>query len=225
MDASVWRGWWGIPLLPADLNGKNVVELGCGTAYVSAWAARRGARRVVGIDNSARQLETARRLADGYGVDVTLHHGIAEDTPEPDDAFDVAISEYGAVLWAEPTAFLTEARRLLRDGGTLSFLTSHPLALLTAPLDGSIPSGTQLLRPWFGSHRYDWRDAVDQPGGIEFVPTVGQWFALAGQAGFQIDDYREIQAPQTAEDGLNFAVTGAWAKQWPAEHAFWLTAC
>jgi hypothetical protein len=31
---------------------------------------------------------------------------------------------------------------LLRDGGTLSFLTSHPLALLTAPLDGSIPSGT-----------------------------------------------------------------------------------
>jgi predicted RNA methylase len=88
MDASVWRGWWGIPLLPADLNGKNVVELGCGTAYVSAWAARRGARRVVGIDNSARQLETARRLADEYGVDVTLHHGIAEDTPEPDDAFE-----------------------------------------------------------------------------------------------------------------------------------------
>lgn len=222
-------GIWGVPddqapLLPADLRGRDVIELGCGTAYVSAWAARRGARRVVGIDNSARQLDTARRLAHEYGIELTLHHGIAEDTPEPDSAFDVAVSEYGAVLWAEPTAFLTEARRLLRDGGALSFLTSHPLAVVTAPLDGSIPSDTRLLRPWFGDHRYDWRDAVDDPGGIEFVPTVGQWFVLARQAGFRVDDYREIQAPATAGDGVNSAVTGAWAKQWPAEHAFWLTA-
>jgi len=223
-------GAWGvpddqIPLLPDDLTGKDVIELGCGTGYVSAWAARRGARRVVGIDNSARQLQTARRLAGEHGIELTLHHGIAEDVPEPDDAFDVAVSEYGAVLWAEPIAFLSEARRLLRDGGRLSFLTSHPLAVLTAPLDGSIPSGTQLLRPWFGGYRYDWRDAVDEPGGIEFVPTVGQWFALAHRTGFRIDDYREIRVPGSADDGLNFAVTGAWAKQWPAEHACWLTAC
>ncbi len=223
-------GAWGvpddqIPLLPDDLAGKDVIELGCGTGYVSAWAARRGARRVVGIDNSARQLQTARRLAGEHGIELTLHHGIAEDVPEPDDTFDVAVSEYGAVLWAEPIAFLTESRRLLRDGGRLSFLTSHPLAVLTAPLDGSIPSGTQLLRPWFGSYRYDWRDAVDEPGGIEFVPTAGQWFALAHQTGFRIDDYREIQVPESADDRRNFAVTGAWAKQWPAEHAFWLTAC
>lgn len=223
-------GAWGVPddqvpLLPADLAGRDVIELGCGTAYVSAWAARRGARRVVGIDNSARQLETARRLAAAHGVELTLHHGIAEATPEPDDAFDVAISEYGAVLWAEPVAFLAEARRLLREGGTLTFLTTHPLATLTAPLDGSFPSGTELVRPWFGDYRYDWRDAVEEPGGIEFVPTVGQWFALTRRAGFRIDDYREIQPPASADDGLRFAVTGAWAKQWPAEHAFWLTAC
>lgn len=40
-------GIWGIPesqlrVLP-DLAGKDVIELGCGTAYVSAWLARRGA--------------------------------------------------------------------------------------------------------------------------------------------------------------------------------------
>jgi len=227
-DEPTW-GAWGVPdadvpLLPADLTGRDVIELGCGTAYVAAWAARRGARRVVGIDNSARQLATARRLAEEHGIDLTLHHGIAERTPEPDGSFDVAVSEYGAVLWAEPTAFLAEARRLLRDGGTLAFLTTHPLATLTAPLDGSVPSGTHLVRPWFGDHRYDWRDAVDQPGGIEFVPTVGDWFSLAHAAGFQVDDYREIRAPASADDGLMFAVTGAWAKRWPAEHAVWLTA-
>lgn len=227
-DIPTW-GAWSVadehaPLLPDDLTDADVIELGCGTAYVSAWAHRRGARRVVGIDLSANQLRTARRLADEHDVPLILHHGPAEHVPESDGAFDLAISEYGAVLWCEPTAFLAEAGRLLRDGGTLSFLTAHPLATSTAPLDGSVPSGTELVRPWFGGHRYDWRDAVDDPGGIEFVPTVGEWFALASDAGFRVDDYREIQAPDTAAEGLHEAITTAWANRWPAEHAFWLTA-
>ena len=50
-----------LPVLPADPAGTVAVELGCGTAYVSAWLARRGARPV-GVDISARQLATARRL-------------------------------------------------------------------------------------------------------------------------------------------------------------------
>ena len=46
-------GMWNLPeselgLLP-DVNGCDTLELGCGTAYVSAWLARRGAR-VVGLD-------------------------------------------------------------------------------------------------------------------------------------------------------------------------------
>ena len=59
------RGWakaapdWGIwsvseeqaRMIPPDIAGKDVIELGCGTAYVSSWLARRGAR-VVGIVNS-----------------------------------------------------------------------------------------------------------------------------------------------------------------------------
>ena len=51
-----------------DVAGKDTIELGCGTAYVSAWLARRGARPV-GIDNSAKQLETARRLQEEHGLD------------------------------------------------------------------------------------------------------------------------------------------------------------
>ena len=44
-----------------DVAGLDVVELGCGTAYVSAWLARRGARPV-GVDVTPAQLETARRM-------------------------------------------------------------------------------------------------------------------------------------------------------------------
>ena len=80
-----------------DLAGKDVIELGCGTAYVSAWLARRGAR-VVGVDNSAAQLATARRLQREHGLAFTLIHGNAEQEPYPDASFDLAISEYGACL-------------------------------------------------------------------------------------------------------------------------------
>jgi hypothetical protein len=58
---------WGIWNAPeaelgilGDVTGLDVVELGCGTAYVSAWLARAGARPV-GVDITPAQLETARR--------------------------------------------------------------------------------------------------------------------------------------------------------------------
>ena len=66
-------GIWGVPeselpLLPDELEGKDAIELGCGTGYVSAWLARRGARPV-GIDNSEAQLDTARRLQREHGIE------------------------------------------------------------------------------------------------------------------------------------------------------------
>src|ERR1700719_4603081 len=65
---------WGIWQVPeAELQvfseerfGKDAIELGCGTAYISAWLSRRGVC-VVGIDNSEAQLRTARRLRRQYG--------------------------------------------------------------------------------------------------------------------------------------------------------------
>src|SRR5258708_30263309 len=57
-------GVWGVPeselrVLP-DVAGRDVIELGCGTAYFGAWLKRRGARRVVGIDVTPAQLQSAR---------------------------------------------------------------------------------------------------------------------------------------------------------------------
>jgi SAM-dependent methyltransferase len=110
-----------VGLLPESVDGLDVVELGCGTAYVSAWLARRGARPV-GIDNSEVQLATARRLQQEHGLEFPLHHGNAEQTPFADESFDLAISEYGASIWADPYRWIPEAARLLRPGGELIFL-------------------------------------------------------------------------------------------------------
>ncbi len=132
-DEPSW-GIWGVPeseiqLLPDDLEGADTIELGCGTGYVSAWLARRGALPV-GIDNSPAQVESARRFQREFGIRFPVHLGNAEQTPFADASFDLAISEYGACLWADPYRWVAEAARLLRPGGQLIFLTNGLLMQL-----------------------------------------------------------------------------------------------
>ena len=143
---------WGIWSVPeaqlgalGDLNklkGLDVVELSCGTAYVSAWLAKLGAKPV-GIDITPAQLETARRFQLEFGIEFPLGNS-AEEVPLPDASFDLAISEYGASIWCSPLKWIPEAARLLRPGGVLVFLRNSTIASLTSIDDG--PSGTELQR-------------------------------------------------------------------------------
>jgi SAM-dependent methyltransferase len=222
MPEPLW-GEWEIPesqlaMLPPDMTGLLAVELGCGTAYVSAWMARRGAR-VVGVDNSSGQLATARRLVAASGLDVSLVHGDAEAVPCPDGVFDFAISEYGAAIWCDPLVWVPEAHRLLRPGGTLVMLGTSPLALVCAPLDGSIPITERLERDYFSLHRLDWRHAVDEPGGMEFNLPVSSWFRLFRETGFTVEDYVELQSPQTGAEVHDY-VTADWAHRFPSEQVW-----
>ncbi len=217
-------GIWGIPnaelaLLADDLTGVRAIELGCGTGYVSAWMRRRGAT-VYAIDNSERQLETARRLSELHELDgIEWVHGDAEVVDQPAGSFDLAFSEYGAAIWCEPSSWIAEAHRLLRPGGELTFLGNHPLAMVCAPIDGSVPVTRRLERSYFGLGRLDWREAVDEPGGIEFNLPVSSWIRLFDRVGFDVVDYIEIQAPPTAT-GTQFAVTADWAREFPAEQVW-----
>ena len=84
-----------------DVADKDVVELGCGTAYFSAWLAKLGARPV-GVDPTPAQLETARRMQERPESSFPLVEAPAEAVALPDASFDLAVSEYGASLWAGP---------------------------------------------------------------------------------------------------------------------------
>lgn len=217
-------GTWAIPnselrLLPDQMAGERTIELGCGTGYVSAWMRRRGAS-VYAIDNSEAQLTTARRLCELHGLDdIEWVHGSAEDVPQPDNSFDFAISEYGAAIWCEPAAWIGEAHRLLRPGGELVFLGNHPLAMMCSPLDGSLPVTDRLERGYFDLGRLDWRDAAEEPGGIEFNLPISSWIRLFHDIGFDVVDYVEIRAPESVT-GTNGTVTAEWAKRFPSEQVW-----
>jgi SAM-dependent methyltransferase len=224
-DASAERAWahegilWGVFSIPEeqvralpDANGLDVVELGCGTAYFGSWLARRGAR-VTGVDPTPAQLATARRMMRKTGLEFPLVEAPAESVPLPDASFDLAVSEYGASLWADPYRWIPEAARLLRPGGLLVFLLNSTLVYLCAP-DGEGQVGEELLRDQFGMYRMQWEDTT----GIEFHLSHGDWVKLLRANGFEIEALHELRPqPDAVDPNYYDFVTVEWAQKWPAE--------
>ncbi|MBD0317971.1 MAG: class I SAM-dependent methyltransferase [Thermoleophilia bacterium] len=224
-DAQARAAWardeidWGVFGAPesalqvlGDVQGLDVVEIGCGTAYFSAWLARRGARPV-GVDVTPAQLETARRMQREVGPEFPLVEASAEDVPLPDASFDLVVSEYGASVWVDPALWVPEAARLLRPGGRLVFLCNSPLSILCSPDDG--PTEERLLRPQFGMYRLEWPGENE---GVNFHLPHGHWIALLRANGFEIEALVELRAPGDATDHPYYDfVPVEWAKRWPAE--------
>jgi SAM-dependent methyltransferase len=210
-------GKWSIPerdlrVLP-DLAGKEVVELGCGTGYFGAWLKRAGAQRVVGVDVTPAQLETARRMNEQHGLGLEFVEANAEETGLPADSFDFAFSEYGASIWCDPAKWIPEAARLLRTEGELVFLRGSTLQILCSPDTG--PVVEQLVRPQKGLYKLEWYD--DDPG-VEFHPPVSEMHRILRESGFELLDFRELYAPENARDHEYYdTVPSAWAKRWPDE--------
>jgi SAM-dependent methyltransferase len=224
-DGSAGDAWrsrditWGVFGVPddevgalGDVNGLDVIELGCGTAYFSARLAMRNARPV-GVDVTPAQLQTARRAMAETGIEFPLIEASAEDVPLPDGSFDLAVSEYGASLWCDPERWVPEAARLLRPDGRLVFLTNSMLAILCVPDEPGYTT-QQLLRPQKDLRRITW--AFED--GVEFFRSHGEWIDLLHSSGFEVERLVELYAPDGAKTHEYYdGATAEWARKWPAE--------
>ncbi|HYN95445.1 MAG TPA: class I SAM-dependent methyltransferase [Pilimelia sp.] len=216
-DEPFWGLWKvpqaDLPVLPADVAGLDAVELGCGTGYVSAWLARRGARPI-GLDNSAAQLATARAMQAEFDLSFPLIHGDAERTPLRAGCTDLVINEYGAAIWCDPYRWIPEAARLLRPGGRLIFMGGSTQLMLCLPDAG--PAMDHLVRDLFGLHRLTWPDGP----GVEFYLPHGERIRLLRSCGFVVEDLIEVQAPEAATGDYTDIVPAQWARRWPAEEVW-----
>jgi SAM-dependent methyltransferase len=201
-----------IRVLP-DVRGWDVIELGCGTGYFGAWLKKRGAARVVGVDITPAQLDTARDMNKEFGLELEFLEANAEDVPLPASSFDLAFSEYGASIWADANKWIPEAARLLRAGGELIFMRNTDLEMVCATDGDRIEE--RLVRPLRGMKRLDWTG--DDPS-TEFHLPTSELFQLLRRTGFDVLDYRQLYAPDDAQDHPYYSyVPAAWAKRWPNE--------
>jgi SAM-dependent methyltransferase len=208
-------GWgvWSVPeadlrVLP-DVDGLDVLELGCGAAQWSIGLARLGAR-AVGLDVSPRQLEHARAAVAEAGVEVELVESSAESTPFEDASFDLVFCDHGAFNFADPVVVVPEASRLLRPGGTLIFCMPSPLLDLFWDNDAE-KVGTELRNDYFTLSGFEDDQAVD------FQLPYGSWIRLFVANDLDVVDLIEIQPPEGARTTYDL-VTYEWARRWPAEN-------
>ncbi|NKY52947.1 class I SAM-dependent methyltransferase [Nocardia vermiculata] len=110
------------PLLSAAKvgAGDRVLDIGCGNGQLTRAAARRAAA-ATGVDLSGPMLARARLLARSEAVDnVSFEQGDAQVFGFAPGSFDVAVSRFGIMFFADPVAAFTNIARALGPGGRLA---------------------------------------------------------------------------------------------------------
>jgi ubiquinone/menaquinone biosynthesis C-methylase UbiE len=119
-----WRRTFEVVVQEADLRGRRVLDLGCGTGRLSATLAEQGIARVWGVDASTEMLAVAReRLPASVG----LKQARADELPFRDGWFDRVVMWLVVHLVDRPAAFREVARVLVPDGrlAVVTFATGH----------------------------------------------------------------------------------------------------
>ena len=84
-----WKGFRHV--LPEDLTGKTVLDVGCNAGFYSLEMKRRGAARVVGIDADSHYLAQARFAAEQSGLDIEFQQMSVYEVPRLQERFDLVI--------------------------------------------------------------------------------------------------------------------------------------
>ncbi|MGK5727970.1 class I SAM-dependent methyltransferase [Streptomyces sp. URMC 124] len=121
--------------LLADVRGRSVLDLACGTGVYSRYARRLGARRVLGVDISSKMVEVGRAAEEREPLGVEYAVGDGTELPRLGD-FDVLLAAYLFNYADSPETMALMARscaRNLREGGELRALVARPEYDFTRP--------------------------------------------------------------------------------------------
>ncbi len=132
-----------------DVRGKSVIDIGCGTGHLHALLTQLGARRVVGLEPSARNAAIARREARGLEV----IEGALQDA-QFSQAFDLAVAVMSFEHQPDLPAAFRRVSHLLKPGGTF-YLVAGDKEFHLAPRFGlrletyEMPDGSAVVATGF----------------------------------------------------------------------------
>ncbi|MBB3126546.1 SAM-dependent methyltransferase [Paenibacillus rhizosphaerae] len=117
--------WHEFKALLPDLQGKSVLDLGCGFGWHCRYAREQHAAAVIGVDISAKMLESAREQTDDPAI--TYLQAPIEDIDFPADHFDVVLSSLAFHYVKSFDAVCRKVHGCLKQGGTFVFSVEHPI--------------------------------------------------------------------------------------------------
>jgi SAM-dependent methyltransferase len=185
------------------------LELGCGAGHAIAALVESG-WSVVATDVSADQIAAARRNA---GSLAEIVQADAHALPFEDGAFDAVVSILTHTDFDDPPRVFTEARRVLREGGTFVYVGIHPC--FGSPFVDRADPAAPVLRP--GYTQPGWQRLPPDPAaagvrsrvGVNHIPLAGLLNAIVG-SGFTI---AHVEEPGDGDPPLFLAISsvgGTW---------------
>jgi len=166
--------------------GEHVLDIGCGTGLTTREAARAAANgSALGIDTSAAMITSARELARAEGLgNIRFECGDAQSWRFPSQQFDVAISRFGTMFFADPVAAFGNIREALKAGARLVMIVWQ-----SAAANEWLVAIEQALTP--GKRLAPSADVPD-PFSLADPAAVERIFAAAG---FAQTEFSEVHEP------------------------------
>lgn len=170
--------------LLGHVEGKRILDLGCGAGSNAIALARAGAK-VIGVDPSADQIAAARTAAEQAEVRLELHHSpLAELAFIRADTIDAVVSAYGLATVEDIDRVFRQVHRVLRPEMPIVLSLPHPAFAVADPDD--------TLRAVRRSYWDSGPISADEDRGVTDVPrTISALFTSLGRANFRVDTLLE----------------------------------
>jgi SAM-dependent methyltransferase len=176
--------------LLGPVEGRRILDLGCGAGAASLALARRGAR-VIAVETSTARLAQARAAAELAEVRVEFHHAdLADLAFLRADSIDAVLAVYSLAGVQDLGRVFRQVHRVLVPDGLLVLSLPHPFATMLEhdPDDQSPP---WLTRTAWGDAPIAWRAAGDE--GVTHVHQIGHVFTTLSRSNFRVDVLLEPQ--------------------------------